>query len=108
MKIQTVRIDVTTLPIYNLSIIYEAKQAKEAKDPLQWLESHEANQLLLSSNLPHYCVYVDTAVNIYVYEPWIFIAYFKHCMGNNLDTATLTAMYNQDNKSHLERTGVTA
>lgn len=81
------RTDIIKIPQYNLSSIYESKQIVNALDPLAWLESDEAQKLIEQTGQSHFDIFIDTVINVYIHDSWVFLAYIRHCFGNNLDTA---------------------
>ncbi len=81
---------VTLLPEFNLSQLYTNSQADEAVPPTKFINSQDCKNLLKDitgrSEPQTLSLYLNlSAGHYYTHSKWLFLAYVRHCFGNNLD-----------------------
>lgn len=86
------RADITLLPKFNLSQLQKTAYNQSTVSPVQFINSPECKALLLElTGLPEphtINLGLDVDSNQYfTYSKWLFLAYLRHCFGNDLTQA---------------------
>jgi hypothetical protein len=90
-------IDVTLMPEFNLSQIFNNAHNQAIATPTEFINSTDCKSLLREltgqSTPHHFTMHLNKPSNhYYTHSKWLFLAYIRHCFGANLNDAITVAL----------------
>ncbi|TXI93847.1 MAG: hypothetical protein E6Q33_02460 [Neisseriales bacterium] len=113
-RIKSRDLKVRVMPELNLTALYRNRTNRQALEPTHWVFSDEyrllRDRVTELTGVDEVSIDLDASTMLeshFTYSRYIYLAYFKHCFGNDINVAIEICLSEfDDNDSKKETTGV--